>query len=111
MNPCGVSHLPEDVYRFLQISAADVVPSSCVVLVHITTPPTAKTERERERVKDHHNFAAPHKEFIRTTNHNTPMRFQLLAPAKNACGGGVLLALLAWVSWAIMLGTFGTFQN
>lgn len=35
-------------------------------------------------------------------------RFQLLAPAKNVCGGGVLLAIFAWVTWAILFGTFFT---
>ena len=37
--------------------------------------------------------------------------FQCLAPAKHLCGGGVVLAVLAWSSWAILFGTFVAFQN
>ena len=38
-------------------------------------------------------------------------RFQLLAPAKNVCGGGVILAIVVWVTWAITFGTFVTLTN
>jgi len=38
-------------------------------------------------------------------------RFQLLAPAKNVCGGGVLLAIFAWVTWAITFGTFAALSD
>ena len=37
--------------------------------------------------------------------------FQCLAPAKHLCGGGVVLAVLAWISWAVLFGTFVAFQN
>ena len=37
--------------------------------------------------------------------------FQCLAPAKHLCGGGVVLAVLAWSSWAVLFGIFVAFQN
>ena len=37
--------------------------------------------------------------------------FQCLAPAKQICGGGVVLAVLAWMSWAVLFGSFVGLRN
>lgn len=37
--------------------------------------------------------------------------YQCLAPAKHLCGGGVILAILAWISWTVLFGTFVSFRN
>ncbi|KAL3811384.1 hypothetical protein ACHAXA_000463 [Cyclostephanos tholiformis] len=37
--------------------------------------------------------------------------FQCLAPARQLCGGGVVFAILAWSSWAVIFGTFVALKN